>query len=69
MTFQYVETRWQIALFVILAALFEYGARAQRAGFDWTRFGCNCAAATFTILSVKWYLEGISPSLLTWVGL
>jgi hypothetical protein len=57
-----VETRIQIAIFVILAACYEWlgkpalGHSANRAAFV-----ANAIAATIGILLARWHLEGLCP--------
>jgi hypothetical protein len=59
--FQYVETRWQIAVFLTIAALLELSAYDRQALPNSRRFALNAAAAASSIIAMKWHLEGVSP--------
>ncbi|AXB79126.1 hypothetical protein TQ38_021555 [Novosphingobium sp. P6W] len=59
--FQYVETRWQIAVFLTIAALFELSAYDRQARPSGRRFALNATAGASSIIAMKWYLEGVSP--------
>lgn len=60
-TFQFVESRWQIAAFIGVAALLEIRASAWDRQASWIRFILNSVFAASAIVAVKWYLEGVSP--------
>ncbi|MFT4056645.1 MAG: hypothetical protein QM681_19230 [Novosphingobium sp.] len=60
-TFQAVESRWQIAVFVGVAALLEIRAGNWGRQASWTGFFVNSVFAVSAIVAVKWYIEGISP--------
>jgi len=64
LTFQMVETRYQILTFLLLALAFEaIVARRQASPAIW-RVMANATAACGAIVAAKWYLEGVSPLLL-----
>lgn len=60
-TFQFVETRWQIAVFVCVAAVLELSAGNRGSQPSWFRFVVNSASVASAIIAVKWYIEGVSP--------
>lgn len=64
LTFQLIETRWQIAVFVVVAALLELGASNRGGQPSWLRFAANSVSVTCAIIAVKWYIEGVSPLVL-----
>lgn len=66
--FQYVETRWQIVIFLVIAALFEISAYDRLARPSYGRFALNAAASTCSIIAMKWYIEGVSPLVSTIVS-
>lgn len=62
--FQTVETRYQIATFWMLAVVLELCGPMPATHGATRRIAANAAAATIAAVSVKWYLEGISPLVL-----
>lgn len=67
-SFRYVETRWQIATFAIVAALIELGATERGNKANRLRFATNVACSAAAIVAVKWHIEGLSPLILRLVA-
>ncbi|MFC0205068.1 hypothetical protein [Novosphingobium soli] len=59
--FQLVETRWQIATFVVIALTLDIGTADGETRRFGPRFVIHAACATAAIVAVKWHLEGVSP--------
>lgn len=68
LTFQLVETRYQIVTFILLAMALEMFAERRRASPAILRAMVNAGAATAAIVAMKWHLEGVSPLLLRLVA-
>lgn len=61
---QYIETRWQILVFILIAVMIECIDDEHSAGFAWSRFLVHAFASTSAIVAMKWHLEGVSPLIL-----
>lgn len=60
--FQYVESRWQIAILILIAALIEFTANDRGERLSKGRFLMNSAAAAIAITLMKWHIEGFNLS-------
>lgn len=57
-TFVAVETRWQMAAFILAAACVELIATDRNGRVDTLRFVLNASAAVLAISVTKWLVEG-----------